>query len=121
MSVCAVTRVVFRRENAWPTALPAAFVWREVASPTAFEKKTKQKNNFEDDKIQSQVLYVTNSRRKSKATSGGRNKSTGTSSESGSEVILLRSSATKRWIFPLEVKHFAHLTFVKRTEKSAME
>ena len=110
MSVCAVTRVAFRRENAWPTALPAAFVWREVVSPTAFEKKTKQKNNFEDDKIQSQFLYVTNSRRKSKATSGGRNKSTGTSSESGSEVILLRSSATKRWIFHLEVKHFAHLT-----------
>ena len=53
MSVCAVTRVVFRRENAWPTALQAAFVWREVASPTAFEKKTKQKNNFEGDKIQS--------------------------------------------------------------------
>ena len=45
-------------------------------------KKTKQKNNFEDDKIQSQFLYVTNSRRKSKATSGGRNKSPGTSSES---------------------------------------
>ena len=32
-------QVVFRGENAWPTALPAAFVWREVASPTAFEKK----------------------------------------------------------------------------------
>ena len=80
MSVCAVTRVVFRRENEWPTSLLAAFVWREVASPTAFEKKTKQqKNKFEDDKIQSQFLYVTNSRRKSKATSGGRNKSTGTS------------------------------------------
>ena len=102
MSVCAVTRVVFGRENAWPTALPAAFVWREVASPTVFAKKTKQKNNnFEDDKIQSQFLYVTKSRRKSKATSGGRNKSTGTSSESGSEIILLRSSAKKRWIFPL--------------------
>ena len=43
MSVCAVNRVVFRRENAWPPALPAAFVWREVASLTAFEKKTKQK------------------------------------------------------------------------------
>ena len=110
MSVCAVTRVVFRRENASPTALPAAFVWREVASPTAFEKNTKQKKKFEDDKIQSQFLYVTNSRRKSKATSGGRNKSTGTSSESGSEIILLRSGATKRWIFPLEVKRFAHLT-----------
>ena len=112
MSVCAITRVVFRRENAWPTALPAAFVWREVASPTAFEKKTKQKTKkkFEDDKIQSQFLYVTNSRRKSKATSGGRNKSTGTSSESGSEIILFRSGATKRWIFPLEVKRFAHLT-----------
>ena len=111
MSVCAVTQVVFRRENVWPTALPPAFVWREVASPTAFEKKTKQKqNNFEDDKIQSQFLYVTNSRRKSKATSGGRNKSTGTSSESGSEIILLRSGATKRWIFPLEVKLFLHLT-----------
>ena len=111
MSVCAVTRVAFRRENAWPTALPAAFVWREVASPTAFEKKTKnQKIIFEDDKIQSQFLYVTNSRRKSKVTSGGRNKSIGTSSESGSEVILLRSSATKRWIFHLEVKHFAQLT-----------
>ena len=54
MSVCAVTRVVLRRENAWPTALPAAFVWREVASPTAFEKKNNKKNNFEDDKIQSQ-------------------------------------------------------------------
>ena len=90
MSVCAVTRVVF---------------WRENASPTAFEKKKQNKKiNFEDDKIQSQFLYVTNSRRKSKVTSGGRNKSTGTSSESGSEIILLRSSATKRWIFPLEVK-----------------
>ena len=54
MSVCTVTRVVLRRENAWPTALPAAFVWREVASPTAFEKKNKKKNNFEDDKIQTQ-------------------------------------------------------------------
>ena len=73
-------------------------------------KKTKQKNNFEDDKIQSQFLYVTNSRRKSKATSGERNKSTGTSSESGSEIILLRFGATKCWIFPLEVKRFAHLT-----------
>ena len=82
MSVCAVTRVVFRRENAWPTALPGAFVWREVASPTAFENKTKQKNNNFEDKIQNQFLYVTNRRRKSKATSGGRNKSTGTSSES---------------------------------------
>ena len=84
MSVCAVTRVVFRWENEWPTALPVAFVWREVASPTAFEKKKKQKknDNFEDDKIQSQFLYVTNSRRKTKATSDGRNKSTGTSSES---------------------------------------
>ena len=73
-------------------------------------KKQNKKNNFEDDKIQSQFLYMTNSRRKSKATSGGRNKSTGTSSESGSEIILLRSGATKRWIFPLEVKRFAHLT-----------
>ena len=73
-------------------------------------KKQNKKNNFEDDKIQSQFLYVTNSRRKSKATSGGRNKSTGTSSESGSEIILLRSGATKRWIFPLEVKLFLHLT-----------
>ena len=44
------------------------------------QNKTKQKH-FED-KIQNQFLYVTNSRRKSKATSGGRNKSTGTSSES---------------------------------------
>ena len=69
-------------------------------------KKENKKNYFEDEKI----LYVTNSRRKSKATSGGRNKSTGTSSESGSEIILLRSGATKRWIFPLEVKRFAHLT-----------
>ena len=68
------------------------------------KKQNKKNNNFEDDKIQSQFLYVTNSRRKSKATSGGRNKSTGTSSESGSEIILLRSGATKRWIFPLEVK-----------------
>ena len=68
-------------------------------------KKQNKKNNFENDKIQSQ--FVTNSRRKSKATSGGRNKSTGTSSESGSEIILLRSGATKRWIFPLEVKRFA--------------
>ena len=74
------------------------------------KKKQNKKNNFEDDKIQSQFLYVTNSRRKSKATSGGRNKSTGTLSESGSEIILLRSGATKRWIFPLEVKRFAHLT-----------
>ena len=74
-------------------------------------RKIQNKNKkFEDDKIQSQFLYVTNSRRKSKATSGGRNKSTGTSSESGSEIILLRSGATKRWIFPLEVKRFAHLT-----------
>ena len=47
---------------------------------------------------------------KRKATSGGRNKSTGISSESGSEIILLRSGATKRWIFPLEVKRFAYLT-----------
>ena len=121
--VCAVTRVVFWRENAWPTALPAAFVRREVASPTALEKKKKkkkqQKKNFEDDKIQSIFLYMSNSRRKRKATSGGRNKSTCTSSESGSEIILLRSGATKRWMFPLEVKRFAH--FVKRTEKSAME
>ena len=69
-------------------------------------KKQNKKNNFEDDKVQSQFLYVTNSR----GTSGGRNKSTGTSSESGSEIILLRSGATKRWIFPLEVKGFAHLT-----------
>ena len=74
------------------------------------KKQNKTKKNFEDDKIQSQFLYVTNSRRKSKATSGGRNKSTGTSSESGSEIILLRSGTTKRWIFPLEVKRFAHLT-----------
>ena len=110
MSVCDVARVVFRRENVWPTALPAAFVWREVTSPTAFEKKKKNNNNFEDGKIQSQFLYVTNNRRKSKATSGGANKSTGTSSESGSEIILLRSGATQRWIFPLEVKRFAHLT-----------
>ena len=73
-------------------------------------KKQNKKNNFEDDKIQSQFLYVTNSRRKRKATSAGRNKSTGTSSESGSEIILLRSGATKRWISPLEVKRFAHLT-----------
>ena len=72
-------------------------------------KKTKQKINFEDDKIQSQFLYVTNSRRKTKATSDGRNKSTGTSSKNGSEIVLLRSGATKRWIFPLEVKRFAHL------------
>ena len=70
-------------------------------------KKTKQKEkNFEDDKIQSQFLYVTNSRRNS----GGRNKSTGSSSESGSEIILLQSGAKKRWIFPLEVKRLAHLT-----------
>ena len=73
-------------------------------------KKQNKKNNFKDDKIQSQFLYVTNSRRKSKATSGLRNKSTGTSSESGSGIILLRSGATKRWIFPLEVKLFLHLT-----------
>ena len=66
--------------------------------------------NFKDDKIQSQFLYVTNSRRKSKATSGGRNKSTGTSLESGSEIILHQSGVTKRWIFPLEVKRFVHLT-----------
>ena len=46
MSVCAVTRVVLRRENAWPTALPAAFVWREVASPTAFEKKKTKKKKI---------------------------------------------------------------------------
>ena len=72
-------------------------------------KKQNKKENFEDGKIPSQFLYVTNSRRKSKATSGGRNKSTGTSLESGSEIILLRSGA-KRWIFPLEVKRFAHLT-----------
>ena len=71
------------------------------------KKKTKQ-NNFEDGKIQRQFLYVTNNRRKSKATSGGINKSTDTSSESGSEIILLRSGETKRWIFPLEVKRFAH-------------
>ena len=104
MSVFDVTRVAFWRENVWQTALPAAFVWREVTSPTTFEKikKTKQ-----DGKIQSQFLYVTNNRRKSKATNGGINKSTGTSSESGSEIILLRSGATKRWIFPLEVKRFA--------------
>ena len=74
------------------------------------EKKKTKKNNFDDGKIQSQFLCVTNSRRKSKATSGGRDKSTGTSSESGSEIILLRSGATKRWIFPLEVKLFARLT-----------
>ena len=74
------------------------------------KKQNKTKKNFEDDEIQSQFLYVTNSRGKSKATSGGRNKSTGTSSESGSEIILLRSGATKRWIFSLEVKRFAHLT-----------
>ena len=73
-------------------------------------KKQNKTNNFEDDKIQSQFLCVTDSRRKSKATSGGRNKSTGTSSESGSEIILLRSGATKRWIFPIEVKRFAQLT-----------
>ena len=41
--ICAVARVVFRRENAWPTGLLAAFVWREVASPTAFDKKNKPK------------------------------------------------------------------------------
>ena len=74
------------------------------------KKKQNKKNNFEDDKIQSQFSYVTNSRRKSKATSGRRNKSTGTSSESGSEIVLLRSGATKGWIFPVEVKRFAHLT-----------
>ena len=45
-------------------------------------RKKQNRKKFEDDKIQSQFLYVTNSRRKSKATSGGRNKSTGTSSES---------------------------------------
>ena len=73
-------------------------------------KKQNKTNNFEDDKIQSQFLYVTNGKKKSKATSGGRNKSTGTSSESGSEIILLRSSVTKRWIFFLELKRFAHLT-----------
>ena len=28
-----------RRKNAWPTALPATFVWREIASPASFEKK----------------------------------------------------------------------------------
>ena len=32
----------FSAGNAWPTALPAAFVWREVASPTAFEKENKR-------------------------------------------------------------------------------
>ena len=74
------------------------------------KKNKTKKYNFEDDKIQSQFLYVTNSRRKSKATSGGRNKSTGSSSESGSEIILLQSGAKKRWIFPLEVKRLAHLT-----------
>ena len=47
----------FRGENAWPTALPAAFVWQEIASPTAFEKKNN--NNFEDDmydKTQTQFM-----------------------------------------------------------------
>ena len=43
MSVCAATRVVFRRENAWPTALPAAFVWQEVASTTAFKQEQNKK------------------------------------------------------------------------------
>ena len=85
------------------------------------QNKTKQKNNFEDDKIQSQFLYVIKSRRKSKATSGGRNKSTGTSSESGSVIILLRSSAKKRWIFSSLSETFRSLNAVKRTEKSAME
>ena len=33
----------FSAGNAWPTALLAAFVWWEVASPTAFEKKQNKK------------------------------------------------------------------------------
>ena len=40
------------QESAWPTALPTGFGRREVASPTAFEKKKKKNNyDFEDDKI----------------------------------------------------------------------
>ena len=33
--------LIFRREIAWPTALPPAFLWQEIASPTAFAKKKK--------------------------------------------------------------------------------
>ena len=61
---------------------PRLFFGGKLHRQLRLRKKQNKKNNFEDYKIQSQFLYVTKITRKSKATSGGRNKSTGTSSES---------------------------------------
>ena len=66
-------------------------LWREVA----FKKYTKTFWRQQNTKSS----YVTDSGRNSKTISSGRNKSTYTSSELWSETILLRPSATNRWIF----------------------
>ena len=58
--------IFFRLEIEWPTALPSAFVWREVASPTAFEKK--------DDKKQSQLMGPTAGERERRLAAGETNR-----------------------------------------------
>ena len=88
-------------------ALRPAFVSREVASPTAFKRN--KKKIWRQQNIKS--IYVTNSRRNSKTTSGRRNKSTGTSVRilKWNHFTPIRRNR-KRRIFPLEAKRFAHVT-----------